>query len=78
MLYAVRCDLPELKWGVHKVLESDFPAWAIEKYGIKKCKKAGIMAFKGGGKDSAPRIHTPVEFRNILLGMARSVKPGEK
>jgi hypothetical protein len=32
------------------------------------------MAFKGGGKDSAPRIATPPEFRDLLIAMARSAR----
>lgn len=71
-LYAVGCKLPELRWGVYKVRDEDFPAWAMEKYGREKCRKAGLLAFKGGGKDSSPRIHTPAEFRDLLLNIAAS------
>lgn len=75
LLYAVGVNhLPELRWGVTKVKESDFPKEAIEKYGFEKCKKIGLMSFKGGGVDNHARIHTPVEFRNILVGLARSVE----
>jgi DNA-binding transcriptional regulator/RsmH inhibitor MraZ len=35
------------------------------------------MAFKGGGKDSKARIATPPEFRDLLIGMARSVPKKE-
>lgn len=72
LLYAVGCDLPDLDWGIKKITEDDFPDWAIKKYGIKKCRRAGLLAFKGGGKDSAPRIHTPDQFRDILIKMALS------
>jgi hypothetical protein len=70
MLYAVGCDLPELDWGIYKVKDEDFPNWAMEKYGRERCRRAGLLAFKGGGKDSSPRIHTPSEFRDILIGIA--------
>jgi len=70
LLYAVGCRLPELDWG-HSA--ANFPAWAIEKHGLAYCKRAGELAFQGGGKDSGPRISTPVAFRDILIGMARSV-----
>ncbi|NQX95024.1 MAG: hypothetical protein HRT64_08925 [Erythrobacter sp.] len=70
-LYAVRCDLPELRWGK---TEPQFPPEALDKHGLDYCKRAGELAFKGGGKDSAPRIGTPTEFRDLLIGMARSVK----
>lgn len=73
-LYAVGCDLPELKWGVNKVPDDAFPADVVARRGIAYCRRAGLMAFKGGGKDSAPRIATPPEFRDMLIAMTRSVK----
>mgnify|MGYP000633934250 FL=1 len=75
-LYAVGVDpLPDLRWGVHPVTDDMFPADAVEKHGIEYCRKTGLMAFMGGGKDSPPRIATPPEFRDILIAMARSAKP---
>lgn len=74
-LYAVGTDLPELRWGVHPVTDEDFRRIAphhVEKHGIAWCRRAGIMAMRGGGKDSAARIHTPAPFRNLLIAMARS------
>ena len=72
-LYAVGCELPSLRWGVSPPpTEKDFPPSAIAKHGLAYCKRAGVMAFKGGGKDSAPRIHTPLEFRDLLIALARS------
>jgi hypothetical protein len=71
ILYAVRCDLPELKWGRS---EPSFPQWAVDKYGLAKCKRIGELGLKGGGKDSAPRIGTPVPFRDLLIQMAQSAK----
>ena len=71
-LYAVGTYLPELLWGVHHVKDEDFPPDVIAKHGIEYCRRAGLMAFKGGGKNSAARIHTPPEFRDVLIAMARS------
>lgn len=68
-LYAVGCDLPSLRWGKS---EPVFPQWALDRYGLAYCKRAGELAFKGGGKDSAPRIGTPTEFRDLLLSIAAS------
>jgi hypothetical protein len=62
-------ELPELLWG-HT--EANYPQWAIDKYGIKKVKRMGELAFKGGGKDSSARIGTPTAFRDLLVNMARS------
>lgn len=67
-LYAVRCDLPELEWG-HS--EPRFPDWAVERYGLQKCKRMGEMSFRGGGVDSRARNATPEPFRDILLALAR-------
>lgn len=75
-LYAVHCELPELRWGKYKVQDSDFPAWAMKKHGREKCRKAGLLAFKGGGKDSMARIHTPPEFRDLLLMIAATACKG--
>lgn len=75
-LYAVRVDpLPDLRWGVHPVRDEDFPADVVARRGIAYCRRAGLMAFRGGGRDSTPRIATPPEFRDLLIAMARSVKP---
>ena len=70
-LYAVDCDLPQLEWGQS---EPKFPAWAVEKYGLAKCKRAGELAFKGGGTDSSPRIGTPPAFRELLLSIASTAR----
>ena len=71
LLYAVRADLPSLAWGKSAPV---FPQLAIDKYGIEKCKKAGELAFKGGGTNSTPRIHTPPALRDLLLSIARSAR----
>src|SRR5690606_15502459 len=38
LLYVVRCDLPEMEWGAG---EPSFPQWALDKYGLARCKRAG-------------------------------------
>jgi hypothetical protein len=70
LLYAVGVDhLPELDWGTS---EPKYPQEAIDRHGLEYCKKAGELAFRGGGKDSAPRISTPTPFRDMLINLARS------
>lgn len=69
-LFAFGVDLPELRWGIS---EPSFPPEAVEKYGLAYCKRAGELAFKGGGKDNSHRIGTPTEFRDLLIGMAATV-----
>jgi hypothetical protein len=70
LLYAVGTDLPALRWGISK---PTFPPEAIAKHGLAYCKRAGELAFKGGGKDNSHRIGTPSEFREVLIAMAKSV-----
>lgn len=71
MLLSYCTERPELDWGKS---EAKFPAWAIEKHGLAYCKRAGELAFQGGGVDSGPRIHTPPAFRDLLIEMARSAR----
>lgn len=75
LLYAYGCDLPELDWGVS---EHRIPQEAIDRMGLKRAKRAGELAFKGGGKDSAPRIGTPLPFRDLLLSIARTAAPMQR
>ncbi|MGL5011788.1 MAG: hypothetical protein ACRC6I_18075 [Paracoccaceae bacterium] len=71
LLYAVACELPELDWGIG---ESRLDPHVIERMGLKRAKRLGELGGKGGGKNSAPRIGTPIEFRNLLIAMAESAK----
>lgn len=70
LLYSMSTERPELDWG-HS--PAKYPPEAIERHGLAYCKRAGELAFKGGGKDSAQRIGTPPAFRDLLIGMAMSV-----
>lgn len=71
LLYAFGVRLPELRWGI---TEPKYPQWAIDRYGLAKVKRMGEIAFKGGGTDSTARIHTPTEFRDLLLQIAATRK----
>ncbi len=76
LLYAVGTEFPELEWGKHIVRDEDFPEWAMKRYGREKCRRIGLLSFKGGGQNSTPRIHTPEAFRDILLRLACTAFPG--
>lgn len=67
LLLAYGVELPELRWGK---TEAKFPKWALDRYGLAYCRRAGELAFKGGGKDNSHRIGTPLEFRDLLITMA--------
>jgi hypothetical protein len=74
-LYAVGCDLPDLKRGssgqrIHPV--------ALERYGYEKARRIGITAMVGGKDKTRIRNATPMEFRNVLLSIARSAEKEPK
>lgn len=69
-LYACKTTLPELNWSrgaqrLHPV--------ALERYGYAKARRIGMVAMVGGKDKEKIRDRTPVEFRDVLLAMARSV-----
>lgn len=70
-LYAVGCQLPELRWGRS---EMKLDPEIVARIGIDRAKRRGEVASKGGGTDSPSRIGTPPEFRDLLIEMARSVR----
>ena len=71
-LYACRVEpLPDLIWGpsaqrIHPV--------ALEKHGYEKARRIGMMAMVGGKDKTRIRNATPVEFRDVLIAMAKSVR----
>jgi hypothetical protein len=70
-LYAAKVVLPDLRWG--KTERRLDPA-VVERMGLKRAIRLGEVGGRGGGRDSTPRIHTPDEFRDLLISIARSVK----
>lgn len=68
-LYANVVDRPELKWGPS---EQRLPAYAVERYGYEKARRIGVMAAVGGKDKTKIRDATPVEFRDLLIGIALS------
>lgn len=69
-LYAVKCRLPSLEWGVS---EAKLDPAVVERMGLERAKRLGEVGARGGGRDSSPRISTPEPFRDVLIDMARSV-----
>lgn len=68
-LYACKTKLPELLWGE---TEAKLDPAVIARMGLKRAKRLGEVGARGGGKDSAARIATPVPFRDLLISIARS------
>lgn len=66
-LYANGVELPDLRWGqgeqrIHPV--------ALAKHGYEKARRIGMMAMVGGKNKTQIREATPIEFRDVLIGMA--------
>lgn len=74
LLYACHLIPPPLLWGVS---EAKLDPVMVERLGLERAKRRGEVASKGGGTDSHPRISTPAPFRDLLLSLARSVRPGD-
>lgn len=68
-LYVVACNLPELSWGKS---ERQLDPAVVERMGLKRAIRLGEVGSKGGGRNSTPRIHTPTEFRDLLISIASS------
>ncbi len=64
-----RAQLPELRWGK---CEQRLHPTALAKHGYAKARRIGMMAMVGGKNKTRIRNATPIEFRNLLIAMARS------
>jgi hypothetical protein len=69
-LYAAGMPLPKLRWGRDK---QRLHPKALEKHGYAKARRIGMCAMIGGKNKTQIRNATPVEFRDLLISMARSV-----
>lgn len=70
-LYACRVDLPELNWSKG---EQRLHPVALERYGYAKARRIGMTAMVGGKDKTRIRNATPIEFRDVLLSIARSAR----
>ncbi len=74
-LYACGVDLPALRWGQ---CEQRIHPIALAKHGYAKARRIGMMAMVGGKFKEQIRDRTPIEFRDLLLGMAVAASEGKK
>lgn len=68
-LYAVGCELPELRWGKS---EQRIHPRALELHGYAKARRIGMMAMVGGKDKTKIRNATPIEFRDLLISIAQT------
>lgn len=74
-LYVFGCEwhkLPGLDWGIG---QPRLDPMIVARMGLKRAQRLGEVGGKGGGKDSAPRIGTPLPFRELLLSIAARAAP---
>jgi hypothetical protein len=73
-LLAARMPKPqELRWG--KTEQRIHPR-ALELHGYEKARRIGMMAMVGGKDKTRIRNATPPEFRQVLIDIARTARPG--
>ena len=70
-LYANKVALPSLRWGA---AEQRLCPIMLERHGYEKARRCGITGSLGGRKKKSARAATPLEFRDLLISMARSVE----
>lgn len=69
-LLAYGVELPDLNWTRgERRLNPDL----VARWGLKKAIRLGEIGAVGGGGNDRERSATPIPFRDLLLGMARSV-----
>ena len=68
-LYAAHVDLPGLNWSRG---EQRLHPVALARYGYEKARRIGMTAMIGGKDKTKIRNATPIEFRDVLLSIARS------
>ena len=70
-LLAKGVELPELQWGRG---EQRIPQWMIDRYGYEKARRIGVVAMVGGKHKKRKRNATPLQFRDLLLSIARTAQ----
>ena len=73
-LYAHGVELPSLRWGRG---EQRLHPGLVERYGYEYARRKGVVSCIGGKDKKAKRNATPVEFRDLLLSVARSARHPE-
>ncbi len=73
-LYACGIELPPLRWGCG---EQRLDPVVLARHGYAVARRRGIVSLIGGKDKTAKRNATPIEFRDLLLSIARNGKPSD-
>jgi hypothetical protein len=71
-LYAVDCDVPELRWGKG---EQRLDPVMVERHGYEYARRKGLVSMVGGKRKTEIRNATPPAFRDLLLSIAATAAP---
>ena len=74
-LYACGVELPSLRWGQG---EQRLHPGLLEKYGYEYARRKGSVSCIGGKHKTEIRNATPLQFRDLLLGIARTARPEQR
>lgn len=69
-LYVNGAEPPPLRWGFG---ERRLDPAIVARWGLKRAIRLGEVGMVGGGGNDRERIGTPADFRDLLIGIARSV-----
>ena len=61
----------DLRWGRG---EQRLHPIALAKHGYEKARRIGMMAMVGGKNKTKIRNATPIEFRDLLISLARTTQ----
>jgi hypothetical protein len=70
-LYACHVEFPDLDWSKG---EQRLHPVALARYGYERARRIGMTAMVGGKDKTKIRNATPVEFRDVLINIARSAR----
>jgi len=70
-LYACGVEVPSLRWGEG---EQRLHPGLVEKYGYAYARRKGLVSCIGGKDKTKKRNATPIEFRDLLLAIARTAR----
>lgn len=66
-----RSALPEFNWSKG---EQRLHPVALKRYGYEKARRIGMTAMVGGKDKTKIRNATPLAFRDVLIGIARTAR----
>lgn len=70
-LYACGVELPSLRWGLG---QQRLDPKMVERHGYEYARRKGLVSMIGGKRKKQIRNATPIEFRDLILSIARTAR----